>query len=522
MVRPSLFAILTALLLAPLCQTSRAGDDLPAVESFFKDAEVPMVALSPKGHYVAILNNMGDGTQRLAVRDTSDLQKLTVPAGASKDDRITALHWINENRLGFTVKDLRIEFEGNWDEFAVDRDGSHLQHLISGNWRHYQNGTGSHIKNKVLTADYAFFDLTHDGSDDIIVEKFFFNQIDIHPQHSRLYRLDTKTLSLTDLLPGAQPEHSRGWLADASDAPRIATGQNKDHCFISYRAAGAADWSELENADCYHSKLFTPRFFDGADTLYVSADYQGNSALFRYDLKKRQLEKEPFVSLPGFDFMGAPEFDYASKKLLGIHVDADARTTVWLDARLKEMQKKIDALLPQTINTLTCAFDCLGSPVILVTSASDRQPTQYLMYTQASGAIVRIGASHPGIKPAQMGQRDFYHYAARDGLSIPVYVTTPPGKAQGPWPTVVLVHGGPGVRGSSWEWEQEAQFLATRGYLVIQPEYRGSTGFGSAHQQAGWKQWGQAMQDDLADAATWSVKKGWSDPQRIAIMGASY
>lgn len=89
-------------------------------------------------------------------------------------------------------------------------------------------------------------------------------------------------------------------------------------------------------------------------------------------------------------------------------------------------------------------------------------------------------------------------------------------------PTVVLVHGGPWLRGGSWEWDPEAQFLASRGYVVIQPEYRGSTGFGFAHFKAGWKQWGGTMQDDLADAAKWAIQKGWSDPKRIAIMGASY
>jgi dipeptidyl aminopeptidase/acylaminoacyl peptidase len=78
------------------------------------------------------------------------------------------------------------------------------------------------------------------------------------------------------------------------------------------------------------------------------------------------------------------------------------------------------------------------------------------------------------------------------------------------------------VRGGSWEWDAEAQFLATRGYVVLQPEFRGSTGFGAAHFRAGWQQWGRAMQDDLADAAAWAVKQGWADPKRIGIMGASY
>jgi dipeptidyl aminopeptidase/acylaminoacyl peptidase len=159
---------------------------------------------------------------------------------------------------------------------------------------------------------------------------------------------------------------------------------------------------------------------------------------------------------------------------------------------------------------------------LLISSNSDRKPTQYYIYTTATGQITGLGSTHPDINPAQMGTRDFMHYQARDGLSIPVYVTMPPNKSNTPMPTIVLVHGGPNVRGSSWEWERDAQFLASRGYVVLQPEYRGSTGFGAAHFKAGWKQWGLAMQDDLADAAKWAIKQGWSDPKRIGIVGASY
>jgi dipeptidyl aminopeptidase/acylaminoacyl peptidase len=101
-------------------------------------------------------------------------------------------------------------------------------------------------------------------------------------------------------------------------------------------------------------------------------------------------------------------------------------------------------------------------------------------------------------------------------------VTLPPGAPKGPQPTVVLVHGGPYVRGTSWEWNAEAQFLASRGYVVLQPEFRGTTGYGTRLFRAGWKQWGRAMQDDLADAAQWAVQKGWADPARIGIMGGSY
>ena len=119
-----------------------------------------------------------------------------------------------------------------------------------------------------------------------------------------------------------------------------------------------------------------------------------------------------------------------------------------------------------------------------------------------------------------MAESDFTRFAARDGLSIPVLVTKPKGK--GPWPTVVLVHGGPYVRGVQWGWQPDSQFLASRGYLVVEPEFRGSEGYGYKHFRAGWKQWGLSMQDDVTDATKWAIRQGWADPKRIAIAGASY
>jgi len=510
-----------AALTATCCRVAIA-DAPPDAASFFKEPATSLVSLSPQGHYVALMIVQENGRQALAVRDTADLKKLTVPVTADSNAKIIAVHWINENRIGFTFKNYRTESESNLDEFAVDRDGSNLIRLISGNWRHQQEVLGSNIKDKVLTADYAFFDVTHDGSDDILIEKYSWNSVDIHPDASRLYRLDTRTRRLRDVIEGAQPEHSQQWLPDANDTPRIVTAQSQGRCVTYYRAKAGDRWDEMVNIDCEHDDAFSPLFFDGADTLYVQSNHQGYNALFRYDVKAMKMAKEPFLSVPGFDFRGAPVLDYASKRLLGIRLEGDAYTTIWLDPRLKALQKKVDALLPQTTNTIECAADCLNAPVVLVKSSSDGQPLEYFIYTQASGAIIGLGGAHPDIQPQQMGQRDFYHYAARDGMSIPVYVTQPPGKAKGPLPTVVLVHGGPGVRGGFWEWDQEAQFLATRGYLVIQADYRGSSGFGYRHYQAGWKQWGLGMQDDLADAALWAVKQGWADPKRVAIMGASY
>ena len=515
--------LLSLLAAVPLltAQVDVHAAERPSVESFFRHPDVGFVTLSPSGRYVALLNRLDSGQQALVVRETADLKKVSTVA-TFESARLHDLEWVNDNRLTFTLKNAKIEFEGNDDQFAVDRDGTHLTHLISGSWRHEQESLGTLIKDRVLTADYLFMDVTHDGSDDIIVGKLSWNNVDPQPQAVHPYRLNTRTRILTDMVKGPQPEHVRQWLFDASDQPRVAMAEGKGRCIAYYRAEAAGPWSEISNRDCWQDEAFQPLMFDNRNTLYVRAGYKGRTALFAFDLDKKTLDKAPFVDIDGFDFTGTLEQDYGAKKILGVRFQADAASTVWLDPTMQAIQKKVDALLPGTINDVACAQDCRTPAAVVVASTSDRTPLTYYLYTPADGHLVGLGASHPDIRPKQMGKRDFFHYAARDGLQIPVYVTMPPDKAAGPRPAIVLVHGGPWVRGGSWEWDAEAQFLATRGYVVLQPEFRGSTGFGSNLFRAGWQKWGRTMQDDLADAAAWAVKQGWADPKRIGIMGASY
>ena len=521
---PPLTAALGAALLYTLSPAAAGADELPAVASFFQTAQVGQVELSPKGGYVAQANMLPDGTQALVVRDTADLSKFTVVTRVDPARVIiAAIHWINEDRIGYTLKNMALSTQTNLDEFASDRDGKDQKHLINGNWEHRREAsTGSMIGSRVLTADYAFDRTLHDGSDDILVEKYTWNGIDRAPESSRLFRLNTRTLRLSATFEGAQPKAAGRWITDANGVPRVVQSRVKGHCITSYRKADATGWTEIDNGTCYENRRFSPLFMDGLNTLYVLANYKGYTAPFRYDLTTMKMDPEPIIDTPGFDFLGTPEIDYTSKRMMGIHLETDAETTVWFNPVMKAEQAKIDALLPGRINTVECASDCLGSPVLLIKSENDRRPADYVLYTRATGKVIGLGNVHPDIDPARMGERSFHHYAARDGRAIPAYVTLPAGKADGPRPAIVLVHGGPHVRGASWAWDAEAAFLASRGYVVIQPEFRGSTGFGHEHYHAGWKQWGGAMQDDLADAAQWAVKQGWADPKRVGIMGASY
>ena len=162
MKKHTLVTFLCSLMLLLSWQLAWSADSLPSVESFFKDPEVRQVQLSPNGHSVAILTRLPNGQQVIAVRDTVDLKKLTIPVNAA-EDKITSFNSVNEKRISFTLMSTNLEFIGNSELYAVNVDGSNIKHLISGNWRHRQQNTGSNITEKLLTADYAYFSSTHDG-----------------------------------------------------------------------------------------------------------------------------------------------------------------------------------------------------------------------------------------------------------------------------------------------------------------------------------------------------------------------
>jgi len=188
---------------------------------------------------------------------------------------------------------------------------------------------------------------------------------------------------------------------------------------------------------------------------------------------------------------------------------------------MQAVQQAVDKQLPGTVNMLSVPAQP-DAQWVLVRSYSDTRPVTWRAYNAKTGALLLVGKSREGIDPARMGRQDPVRYKARDGREIPALLTLPPGGAKKNLPLVVLVHGGPYVRGNHWGWNGETQFLASRGYAVLEPDYRGSRGYGQAHYRAGWRQWGLAMQDDVADGARWAIAQGYADPQRICIAGGSY
>ena len=291
-----------------------------------------------------------------------------------------------------------------------------------------------------------------------------------------------------------------------------------------WRTPGETTWKKIAEFPRLDAP-FTPRFVDTDGQLFVStpSGAAGESELRRFDFATGKPQAQALVRTPGFDFDGRLLTDPESGRAVGLRLRTDAETTVWFDPKMKSLQGTVDARFPGRVNRVSCRRCGADDGVVLVNSWSDQDPGSWWVHYPAGNKWVGVGPVRKDIDARRMATLDLHRIKARDGRDLPVWVTLPPGAAKGgPRPAVVLVHGGPWVRGVHWGWHDTAQFLASRGYVVVEPEFRGSDGYGEQHERAGWKQWGRAMQDDVADATRWAAGKGWVDAGKVCIAGASY
>lgn len=488
-------------------------------EAFFENPAVRGAKVSPNGKFVGTLITYKNGRSVLVVTEI-ETKKSKLLAGFSAVD-VENFYWVNDERLVFDTGDKKLaygEAEYYPGLYTVNRDGSGLQVLIG---REFQQDwtTGTRIKNSVISADSYFYSVDPvEGSDSVFIvapDRDIFGAIEV----LNLSKLNTKSGSVEKIV---RPGKSTAWWIDQSGVPRLYATSEKDIGRYFYRDDINSEWLQLAEFNLVLGNEYTPYEFGPDGRLYVVAHKQSDtSALYRFDIKNKKIDDQPVLAIKDFDFSGKLIFDYKQKKLLGIHFVNDKASTLWFDDELKAIQKDIDEILPDTVNQILLGKNGV-TQTLVVKVYSDVQPAAYLLFNTGTKKLEFFSASFPTINAEKMTAKKFVRYKARDGLDIPAYISLPKNSTGKNLPMVVLVHGGPSVRGANWDWDPDVQFLASRGYAVLQPEFRGSTGFGYEHFKAGWKQWGLSMQDDIADGAMWAIQQGIADPKRICIAGASY
>jgi acetyl esterase/lipase len=499
----------------------------PPAAAFFQNPAVLSAELSPSGRQLAVSTAIGTGRVGLAVFELGEtIQSRRV--ALFNDADIVRFRWVGDRQLVFSIADLA---QGSGEDryaapglYAVDADGTGLRQLVQRRVQRVVTRAGP-LGRDPLPWHHQLLQVPRPGGgagpDEVIVGDFHFssgNDLEqITPRWLDVRSGRTRSMDLQ------VPRGAQGWWFDSRGEARAVVTRSGGTQALLWRAPGQADWKKIAEGPLI-GLPHTPRFVDDEGTLIVShaQGREGQTVLSRFDFGTGRPEPVPWVSTPGFDFEGSviPRDD--GQGLAGVRSVTDAETTTWMDPAAKALQALADARLPGRVNRLSCRRCSAPDAVALVQSWSDRDPGQLWLYQAQDKQWRRVALMQPGIVPAQMASVDFQRIRARDGRDLPVWLTLPAGRQPGqPGPAVVMVHGGPWVRGGHWQWEPMAQFLASRGYLVISPEFRGSRGYGQAHFRAGWKQWGQAMQDDVADALLWAQKQGLANDQ-VCIAGASY
>jgi dipeptidyl aminopeptidase/acylaminoacyl peptidase len=481
------------------------------VKAFFTPPQFSGAMLSPDGKNLALLLRGPEGHIVLANMPAAG-GAVRILAGVREMD-VFDIHWVNNRRLVFSAH--RTDADENERArgpglHAIDIDGSKYVHLVAHEWR-------TSTQRTTLPPNTFFLSTVRDdqSSDVYVTRQNIFNE---DFQGYALFRLNTETGNLVRV---DAPEGVSRVLIDAGGTPRVATRRQDGVTQLLYKDPSTAKWRELGAYALQSPENVSPAIVTRSGQLYVSSYHGRNTAgLYRMDVNTGKLDPEPIVGLKHFDFSGSLILAPDRESLLGVRYETSEPITTWVDEGMKQVQQRIDALLPSTINELHLASDAV-SDAIVVRSYSDTEPGSWQLYHRSTGKLTPLGTSMPGINPLQMADISFVRVTARDGREIPAYLTLPKGERKN-LPMVVLVHGGPWVRGVHFGWDPQVQFLASRGYAVLQPEFRGSRGFGKEYFMAGWKQWGQAMQDDVADATRWAIDKGFADGKRVCIAGASY
>ncbi|MGX9221459.1 alpha/beta fold hydrolase [Massilia varians] len=497
-----------------------AAAALPPIASFFSSSPISGAKLSPNARYLAARSGAPDRRDALVV---VDLQSNSAKVVASYHDAdIGDFQWISNDRLLFDTREKGVG-QGNTRYapglYAVDRDGERFVELADRVGNRATHGTRS--TRKVLP--WHTFMLDQEGAQDS--EYAYVTSVNLDAEGEvrsvDLLRLNTLTGSIQTVpRPVA---NVRNWALDHKGEPRLAMSQERDTTTLHYRDPSSQAWRALASFPTFGdgSKGLDPIGFAADGKLFVRARSGGRdtTSVHVLDPATGKIDPQPVLVTAGYDFDGGLVSN--RDKVLGVRFRTDAESNEWFDPGMKEIQASVDKLLPSTINMISVPAQP-DSPWVLVWSYSDVMPGIYSLYNTQTKLLNKIADVRPKINPGQMGRQQFIRYKARDGMEIPALLTLPPGAKRTGLPMVVLVHGGPWVRGASWGWHPYSQFLASRGYAVLEPEFRGSAGFGITHFTSSFKQWGLAMQDDVADGVRWAADKGIADIKRVCIAGASY
>jgi dipeptidyl aminopeptidase/acylaminoacyl peptidase len=490
------------MLLAMTASLLSATERIP-VEVFARGTEMGAPELSPSGNKLAYVAYV-QGKPLVIVRDLIARTERAVLSGEINDFTIKFCWFKTEERLV-------CQFHGTafvlGNPYAVSRmlainiDSSAAKVLI-------QNGAagGSQFQDRILHR-------LPDDPDNVLVQVDDNNNV-----YPSVFKLNVRTGAMRQVTRERDPVLR--WSADRDGVVRFGFGVNQAGKKGIYLARDSADsdWRVLQRFALFDNKNWHVAGFGVTpNTLLVLADHNGRDALFEMDLSDKTDQQLVFAN--STHDIDSPEYWPTDGRFIGVSYETEKPQLELTDPTARAVQLAMDRAIPDHINRVVSASR--DSKRLLISSSNDVHPPRYFLFDVAAGRLVEIGQDNAALRKHTLANMRPVNITATDGTLVPGYLTIPVGSNGKNLPGIVLPHGGPYAR-DSWGYDELVQMLVSRGYAVLQLNYRGSTGYGQAWFDAGFQGWGTAMHMDITAGARWLRDQGIVDPQRLAIVGWSY
>ncbi len=494
---------------------AHAADKLVPIDAFVELQQFSLPRLSPDGKHIAVNVRIQRGDRQIptmTVYSLPDLKVVSVIALPGYEIPLD-FNWITNTRLivekGLELG-LRERPQSTGEVVAVNLDGSKPEYLY-GYKGFKQSSRGDRYGDDYGTGDVLQIPQSRNGH-------IFLGAYEWEGKSSMLYDINAST-SIRTLIAHIPAKHL-SFVMQHDNKPRFATGSDDDNYHVLYRADDASgEWRKVDLA-LLDTGLFPFAFTpdDSAFFAYHSVD-RGPYSVVREDLasgKRITVAQDRLASIDKIEFTAAPRIPFA------VVLDAGIPSARYLDATLPDakLHKTLSGLFPDSyVHFINFTDD---GQQLLFAVQSDRDPGSFYLFDKRLGKAELLFSNMPQIDSDQMAERRPIRYTARDGMELTGYLTMPKSAAKKKLPMVLLPHGGPIDISDKWFFDEDAQFLASRGYAVLQVNYRGSDGRGVAFKEAGYLEWGGKMMDDLIDGVKWANTQPEIDAKRVCVYGISF
>jgi dipeptidyl aminopeptidase/acylaminoacyl peptidase len=510
-----------ALILSTSAAAQSRAVNPPTVEDFASRPEVEDVSISPDGRYLALITtHNGIGTAVVVDRQGGVNPRQQPVLSEPEHFRMTWCDWATQSRLlcgfrgmagqgGFVFGITRL--------VAVDADGRNMHVLVQDSVDAQGQYQDRIINWNPGPADTVLIEADEGLSrTQQLPGTTVYGNVGTHALPA-VFELNVVTGRLS--IRQHARTSIRHWITDKRGAVRLGFGFSGTTISYYARLESDRDWRQLTKFEIFSRELhFTPIAISSEDPnkAYAFAPSQGRRALWLIDLTDRDDPHLVFAH-PLVDVSQAVLAH--DGRLLGVRYETAYPMMYFADDNLRLVMGELQKLLPDAFSMVHGTSR--DGKILVIRSVSDVDAPHFMVVDTTTSKALKVGSTFAGRDPEALVPMRPINYPARDGTQIPGYLSTPRAAAASPLPLIVLPHGGPIAR-DTWGYDFLRQFLVSRGYAVLQMNFRGSSGYGDAWFFAAHQDWGGLTYDDVVDGARWAIAQGIADPRRVCIVGWSF